>query len=153
LSSNDQANELESDSEEESKLLGRKWKPSASSKVVVLLTPPPARAAATSTTATTSDNAASPSAFIKRVQKKAFHLSQKTFELGDTEDPNSSPVLVAKSPYASKVFHALADTRAQPAVASYIMMYHESNPEADSQEAYNVASDFMRDLDGKPKKK
>lgn len=118
-------------------------KPS-SKQVVYLLSPMPA---------TTTPTASGESDCAKRAQKRAFQRSTETTELLDTDDPTALPVHVASSPCASKVFNELADPRGRPAVTSYLNHCVEAHPLASGQEGHEAASNFMRDLDGKPKKR
>ena len=108
--------------------------------------PPPAKT-------TGKESSESNDQFIKRVVKRAFDRSQLTTEVVDAEDPTASPTIEAASPFAAPVFQHLADRKNKPAVAEYVNYFHEANPQADSQEAYGQASDFLRSLEGKPKKK
>ena len=93
--------------------------------------------------------------YLRRVQKKAFKHSQKTVEVLNLEDDSetvASPEVKAASPYSSKVYYALSNRKKDPALADFITDFHEENPQADSQEGYTVASGFLRDMDGVPKK-
>ena len=115
--------------------------------VIVLMTPPPKHSNSASAGSDNKD------VFIKRVVKRAYERSQLTTEVVDADDPSGSPAFVATSPFVAPVFNHLSNRKNKPAVADYINYFHDANPEADSQEAYAQASDFLRSLEGKPKKK
>jgi hypothetical protein len=94
-----------------------------------------------------------PTEYHKRVQKKAYIHSKETVEIVDLENPGHSPEQIAKSPYAFKVFTGIAERNKNPALSDYVSHFHKENPQADSQEGYEAANDYLRALDGKPKKK
>jgi hypothetical protein len=76
-----------------------------------------------------------------------------TTDLFEPNNPAASPQQVATSPISLKVFNSMSDRKNQPAVANYVTHFYEDNPQADSQEGYDQANDYVRILEGLPKKK